>query len=86
MSLCNIEGGHIRKGTLQAVPDLDEHLAVVDKHEQNNAVAAVLLANTPRLRHATGIVLDRRIALHFRIDHDKNLIRGVPFELGELGV
>ena len=86
MSLRDIEGGHVRERTFQAISHLNEHFAVLDENEQNNAIPAILLPNTPRLRDAMRIILDRRIALHFRIEHDKNLIRGVPFELGELKV
>ena len=86
MPLRDIERSHVRERTFQPIPHLNEHFPVLEEHEQNDAIAAILLANTPGFRDATRIVLDRRIALHFRVDHNKNLIRGVPFELGELKV
>src|SRR5205814_1723035 len=82
--LRDIEGGHVGERTFEPVPHLNEHFPVLDEYEQNDAISTILLTNTPGFRDTTRVVLDGRIALHFRVNHNKHLIRGVPFKLGEI--
>src|SRR4029077_3925442 len=45
--LSDIEGCEIRQRALQTVADLDVHFAVLDEHEQDDAVPFVFLAHFP---------------------------------------
>ena len=63
--------GHER---LQPPADLDAHLAVVGRDEQEHAVVLALLPERPFAREPDAVVLDR-IALERRHRGDRDLIR-----------
>ena len=86
MTLSNVEGGRVWQRAFQAVADLDKHLAVLNEHKKNHAIAALLLSDTPRLCHALCVISDIRIALHFRKNRDHHLVGSVSFELSKLFV
>ena len=54
----DVEAGRIGQRTLQAVAGLDKHLAVFDEDEEDGAVIASFLADTPGLRDALGVIGD----------------------------
>src|SRR5690242_9783585 len=84
--LGDVEAGCVRERAFQAVSDLNEHLPVLNEHEQNRAIAFIFLTNAPRLRDALRISCDIVVTLHFWKHGDDDLIRSLPLELRELFV
>ncbi len=67
----------------EAVADLDAHLVLVRRDQQQHAVVLVLLAKLPGAEELVGIGLD--VAAFERIDRgDDKLDAGLLFEIGEL--
>ena len=67
----------------EAVADLDAHLALVRRHDQQHAVVLVLLADLPVAAELIAVVLDRGALQRFERHHDE-LVGGLGFEVGEL--
>src|SRR5262245_55610008 len=84
MTLSDVESCRVGQCAFQAVADLDEHLAVLDKRKKNHTVAPLLLADAPRLCHALCVISDIRVALHFRENRDYHLVGSFPLELSKL--
>src|SRR4051794_21907891 len=82
--LGDIKRRGVRERALQAVSDLDKHLAVLYEDEKDGSIPGLFLSHLPCLRHATGVVSDVRIGLHRRKNRDDDLVRGVAFELSQL--
>src|SRR5689334_12831866 len=82
--LGNVECREVGQRAFQAVTDLNEHLSVLDEHEQHDAVALIFLPHAPGLRDALRVRGDVVVALHFWKHRDHNLVRSFAFELGEL--
>jgi hypothetical protein len=64
----------IRQNALQTVTHLNEHLPVLNEHKKNNAIVLDLLSDFPGARHANGVIVNRRVGLHLRINRHKDLI------------
>src|SRR5579883_1998065 len=71
----------VGKCSLQAIPDLYEHLAVLDEHEKNRAVILRFLPDPPRLGYPHCVIIDGRIRIHLRVNNHQDLIGGFTFEL-----
>ncbi len=82
----NVERGRVWECAFQAIADLNEHLPVLRKDEQHNAITLFFLSNAPRLRDALCIIGDIRIALHFRKHRDHDLVGSLTLKLPELFV
>src|SRR5204863_8983685 len=86
MVLSDLECRNVRQRTFEAVADLNKHLAIRNEDEQHGAVSFIFLADAPGLGDTLRVIVDRRIALHFRKHGDNNLIRCLTLELRELFV
>ncbi len=84
MVLGDVECRNVRQRTFEAVADLNKHLAILNEDEQHDAVSFILLADTPGLGDTLCVILNRRIALHFRKYRDHDLIGRFTLELREL--
>src|SRR5215472_15310089 len=84
VALGNIECRCVRQRAFETVTDLDKHFAILNEYKEHNAIAAILLTDTPCLCHALGIVRNIRVTLHFRKNRNHSLIRSFPLKLREL--
>src|SRR6266487_1531241 len=80
----NVERGDVWQCAFQAVTDLDKHLAILNEHKKDDAIATLLLTNAPRLGDTLRVICDIGVTLHLREDRDHDLIRGFAFKLGKL--
>src|SRR5713226_4709251 len=69
----------------ETIADLDAHLALVRRHDQQGAGVLVLLSDLPVPPELIAVVLDRGVLQRLEGDHDK-LARGLGLELGELAL
>ena len=67
----------------EPVADLDAHLALVRRHDQQHAVVLVLLADLPVAAELIAVILDRGALQRLQRDDDE-LVGGLGFEIGEL--
>lgn len=84
--LGDVERRHIRQRAFQTVADLNDHLAVLDEHEQDDSVAFILLSDAPRFRDALSVGRNVVVALHFRKNRDHDLIGSIALELREFSI
>ena len=84
--LGDVERRYIRQRPFQAVADLNDHLAILDEHEQDDSVAFILLSDAPRFRDALSVGRNVVVALHFRKNCDHDLVGSVAFELREFSI
>src|SRR5690348_5370542 len=56
VAFSDIECRGVWQRAFQAVADLDEHFAILCENKEHHPIAAVLLTNTPCLRHALRVV------------------------------
>jgi len=54
----DVKAGHVGQRTFQPVADLDKHLAVLNEHKKNDAIATPFLTNAPRLGYPLRVILD----------------------------
>jgi hypothetical protein len=80
----NVERGDVGQRPLQAVANLDKHLAVLNEHKKDRAIAPLLLTDSPRLGYPLRVICNVRVALHLRKDRDHHLIGSFALELGQL--
>ena len=80
----DVERGYVGQRSFQTVTDLDKHLAVLNEHEKDNAIATLLLTNAPRLSDTLCVICDIRLALHLRENRDHDLVRRFALKLGKL--
>ena len=76
----------VGQGAFEPVAGHDADVVTLLKQEKHGAIFPLLLANPPLLGDAHGVVLDRGVGLHPRIDRDHQLVGGVAHELREFGV
>src|SRR5262249_3165311 len=67
----------------EAVADLDAHLALAWRHDQQHAVVLALLSDSPAAAELDAKILDRG-ALQRSQGHDHELVGGLGFEVREL--
>src|SRR5205814_8261110 len=84
MVLGDVECRNVRQRTFEAVADLNKHLAVLNKDKQHDAVSFIFLADAPGLSDTLCVIIDRRIALHFRKYRNHDLVGRFALELREL--
>jgi len=84
LALGNVECCRVRQRAFQSIADLDKHLAILGEHKEHHAIAAVFLADAPRLCHALRVVRDVRVALHLGKNRNHDLVGSFPLELCEL--
>jgi uncharacterized peroxidase-related enzyme len=68
---------------LKPVPDLDAHLALIRRHDQEDAVVLVLLSDLPGAPELNAKILDG-CALQRSQRHHDHLVRRFGFEIGKL--
>src|SRR5262249_2693263 len=76
-------GDGVGERALEAVADLDAHLALAWRHDQQHAVVLVLLSNSPAAAELDAEILDRG-PLQRSQRHDHELVGGLGFEVREL--
>ncbi len=54
----DIERRDVRQRAFQSVTHLNKHLAILDEHEEHDAIAAFLFTDAPRLCQALRVVRD----------------------------
>lgn len=54
----DVERGYIGQRTFQAVSHLDKHLSILNEHEEDNAIATLLLTDAPRLGDPLSVICD----------------------------
>jgi len=79
-------GGDVGKRPFQAVADLDVQFMFRHEDEEDRPVVLPLLADVPALGDPDGVILDRRIGLHRRVDRHHDLVGSRLFELLQLGI
>src|SRR5256886_16049911 len=80
----DVKRGDVGQCAFQAVTDLDKYFAILNENEKDNAIAAFLLADAPRLGDTLRVISDIGVALHLGEDRDHDLIRCFPLKLGKL--
>ena len=76
-------GDRVGERAFEPVADLDAHLALVRRDDQQHAVVLVLLADLPGAAELHAEILDRGALQRFQRDDDE-LVGGLGFERGEL--
>ena len=70
----------------QSIADLNEHLPVLDKNEQDGSVVFLLGADFPSAEDADSIILDGGISLHLRENGNNDLVSCGAFKVSQLPV
>ena len=73
----------IGQDAFESVTDFQKHFVVLDKNEEHRPVVFALLPHLPRPRHAHGVIVNRRVRLHLRIDGDQDLVGALALEIFE---
>ena len=78
-------GHRVGEIAFEAVADLDAHVALVRRDDQDDAVVLALLADPPGAAELIAVVGDVVALQRFQRDHDE-LVGGLRLERGELGI
>jgi hypothetical protein len=79
-------GDGVWDSALQAVANLEEHLPILNEHEQHGTVVLALLPYRPGLRHPNRVVLNGGFGLHLGKDGDNDLARVATLEILQLTI
>lgn len=82
----DIIGRDVGDRSLQTIADLDPHLPILRKDEEDSPIILPLLAYAPRRRRALGEILELVVAGHGRVDGDDDLIRRLALVVGEFRI
>ena len=74
----------IRQRTFETAAGLNAHLPVLYKNEENRAVIAAALADSPGAVDLLGIVIQRSVLRQLRINHNNELVCALALKIGQL--